>query len=244
MVIYMEQNAILEGLMKFGLTRQEAVIYLTLYRDGEMTGYEAAKLTGISRSNVYSALSGLADKGAVYLEEGNTSRYQSVPVEEFCANKIRELAREKEELIRNIPAAREKEIGYLTISGYRNIWAKAENMIREAGMRIYISAAWQVIERLQNELLDALKRDIKVVLITDREPANELLRKKGICYIGGERGSDIRLIIDSAYALTGEIKDSNEAACLYTGQENFIRVFKDALSNEIKLIQIKGGEMQ
>jgi len=238
----MEENTILEGLMKFGLTRQEAVIYLTLYKNSEMTGYEVAKLTGISRSNVYSALSGLADKGAAYLEEGSTSRYRSVPVEEFCANKIRELSREKEYLVHNIPATKEKEVGYITISGCQNIWNKAENMIREAGMRIYISAAWKVIEKLQDELFKALEKDIKVVLITDKEPDHELWRKKGICYIGSERGNDIRLIIDSTYALTGEIKDSPDVTCLYTGQENFIRVFKDALSNEIKLIQLRGGE--
>ncbi len=237
----MEENAILEGLMKFGLTRQEAVIYLTLYKAGEMTGYEVAKNTGISRSNVYSALSGLADKGAAYLEEGSSSKYQSVPVDEFCTNKIRELNRQKEYLVQNIPSTKEKEIGYITISGCTNIWNKAENMIREAKMRIYLSASGQVIAKLQDALFNALEKDIKVVLITDKKPDGTLGRKS-ICYIGSERGNDIRLIIDSAYALTGEIKGNKDDTCLYTGQENFIRVFKDALSNEIKLIQLRGGE--
>ena len=42
-----------ESLMCFGLTRQESNIYLTLLSDGALTGYEAAKRTGISRSNAY-----------------------------------------------------------------------------------------------------------------------------------------------------------------------------------------------
>ena len=46
-----------------------------IYQNGELTGYEVAKLTGISRSNVYGALSALADKGAAYLMEGNSSKY-------------------------------------------------------------------------------------------------------------------------------------------------------------------------
>ena len=84
----MEENMVLDKLMLFGLTRQEAVIYLCLFQNGGMTGYEVSKQTGISRSNVYSGLSGLADKGAAYLEEGNTSKYTALPIEEFCENKI------------------------------------------------------------------------------------------------------------------------------------------------------------
>ncbi len=45
-----------EYLMEFGLTRQEATIYLNLMERGMQTGYEVSKQTGISRSNVYRAL--------------------------------------------------------------------------------------------------------------------------------------------------------------------------------------------
>ena len=80
-----------------------------------------AKQTGISRSNVYSALAGLTDKGAAYLAQGTSSKYVAVPIEEFCDNKIRGLNQEKEYLINNIPAMKEQEIGYITIEGYKNI---------------------------------------------------------------------------------------------------------------------------
>ena len=49
----MEEAAIIEQLILFGLSRQEAAIYLCLLQNEELTGYEVAKLTGISRSNVY-----------------------------------------------------------------------------------------------------------------------------------------------------------------------------------------------
>ena len=45
-----------EYLMEFGLTRQEATIYLNLMERGMQTGYEVSKQTGISRSNVYLSL--------------------------------------------------------------------------------------------------------------------------------------------------------------------------------------------
>lgn len=238
----MEENTILDKLGLFGLTRQEAAIYLCLYRNGELSGYEAAKLTGISRSNVYGGLSGLADKGAVYLEEGSTSKYIAVPIEEFCENKIRSLIREKESLILNIPAMKEKEIGYITITGSRNIWNKIVTMIQEAEKRIYFSASLPVIEQLQDEFAKVLERKIKLVFITDGIPDEKSLMKDAICYIGGARGNNIRLIIDSEYALTGELTGKKDDTCLYTGQENFIKVFKEALRNEMKLIELTEGE--
>lgn len=238
----MEESEVLNKLCLFGLTRQEAVLYLCMYRYGGLTGYEAAKYTGISRSNVYSGLSGLADKGAAYLEQGNASRYIAVPIDRFCENKIRSLQREKEYLIKNVPALKERELGYITITGSGNILDKVMEMILDAEMRIYFSASITMIGKVEQELVKALEKNIKLVLITDKMPENLLLKEKSICYLTTPRGNSIRLIIDSAYALTGELTGKKDDTCLYTGQENFIKVFKDALRNEIKLIQLLGGE--
>lgn len=239
----MEENALFEKLGMFGLTRQEANIYFCLCQNGELTGYEVAKLTGISRSNVYGGLSALADKGAAYLVEGNVSKYVAVPIREFCENKIRSLMKEKDDLIKYIPSMKKQEIGYITITGSRNIWDKVISMINEAEKRIYFSASFSIIEKLEPEFLKVLQKDIKLVLITDGEPENKSLIKEGICYIGRERDNNIRLIIDSEFALTGEMTGSKDDTCLYTGQKNFINVFKETLRNEIKLIQLQGGEI-
>lgn len=238
----MEENAVLDKLGMFGLTRQEAAIYLCLYRNGELTGYEVAKHTGISRSNVYSGLSGLADKGAAYLIEGNSSKYVAVPIETFCENKIRGLNREKKYLTENIPAMREKEVGYITITGSRNIYDKMIDMIKEAEKRIYFSASLAVIEEFKEEFLKVLDKRIKLVFITDGIPEEKAFVNDAVCYAGAPRGNNIRMIIDSEYALTGEVTGKKDDTCLYTGQENFIKVFKEALRNEIRLIELTGGE--
>ena len=237
-----DESAILDRLVLFGLTRQEAAVYLCLYQQGELNGYEAAKYTGISRSNVYSALSALTDKGAAYLIEGDSSRYMAVAIDEFCENKIRSLNREKEYLIKNIPSMKEVEIGYITITGNGNIWDKIISMINEAEKRIYFSASCRIIEKHQAEFLKVLGKKIKLVLITDGTVTNQELRKNSIYYMGSDRGNNIRMIVDSEYALTGEITGSKDDTCLYTGQKNFISVFKETLRNEIVLIQLQGGE--
>jgi len=238
----MEQNGVLERLCLFGMTRQEANIYICLYQNGELTGYEVAKLTGISRSNVYSALSALADRGTIYLAEGSTSKYVAVPIEELCENKIRQLKDEKNYLLTHLPAEKKQEIGYITITGYKNIKDKLINMLQEAKLRIYLSASVSLLSELEEELLTVVAKHHKLVLITDGEIRNDILKQESIYYIGEEKGNNVRLIIDSAYALTGVLNGQKEDTCLYTGQENFIRIFKDALRNEMRLIEMTEGD--
>ena len=68
----MESSAFSERLMEFGLTRQEAGIYECLLEEGKITGYEAAKILGISRSNAYNSLASMTEKGASYLADEGT----------------------------------------------------------------------------------------------------------------------------------------------------------------------------
>ena len=106
---------IIEKLTYFNLTRQEATLYLTLLAEGRLTGYEATKLTGISRSNTYTALAGLVEKGAAYVLEGKATRYTPVPLDEFCENRVRRLQELKEELLRELPSTSPVSYTHLTL---------------------------------------------------------------------------------------------------------------------------------
>lgn len=73
---------------------------------------------------------------------------------------------------------KEQETGYLTITGSGNIQDKIIEMILEAEKRIYLSASGTMIMRMEQELLTALKKEIKLVLITDLMPENLVLKEK------------------------------------------------------------------
>ena len=117
----MENLQFTENLISFGLTRQEAIIYTTLLTHGEMTGYEVSKETGISRSNVYAGLSSLADKGAAYLIEGDSTKYLPVKVEDFTKNILKELEEKAEYIKAHAPTQQVPADGYITIVGTKNI---------------------------------------------------------------------------------------------------------------------------
>ncbi len=234
----MDEAYLLEKLMGFGMTRQEASLYLCLYKRGRLTGYEVSKQTGISRSNVYGGLSGLVEMGAAYLMEGSPSKYAAVPVDEFCSSKIRALMKDRDFLAENMPAATDAPDGYITIEGASNIKNKILAMLGKAEYRIYLSAPGIFLKSIQEELEDAAGRNIKLVLITDKE----IEVKNVILYLTDKREMQIRLIIDSMYVLTGDIEGKKTDTCLYSGQKNFVNVLKEALRNEIKLIEIGKGE--
>ena len=87
----MSSSNLIENLISFNLTRQEATIYVSFLTRGQMSGYEVAKETGVARSNVYSALQSLVEKGALYLIEGETTKYTPVDVKAFLQNTICDL---------------------------------------------------------------------------------------------------------------------------------------------------------
>ena len=219
---------LIEGLTNFNLTKQEATLYVLLLKSGQMTGYEAAKQTGISRSNTYTALAGLVDKGAAYvLEEGKVTRYTPVPAAEFCSNKISCLEEIKKDILQQLPVLNNDPEGYITIKGAQEIINKLRNTVRQAQARIYLSANSRMLELLLPELQAALQRGLP----------------GAICYGTNKQSEQIRLIADSHTVLTGDLQDDEDSTCLYSCKRNLVDLFKEALQNEIALIKLQKGDI-
>lgn len=223
-----------EQLLNFGMTRQEATIYISLLSEGELTGYEAAKITGISKSNSYGAMAGLVEKGAAYLIEGAVTKYTPVKLEDFCNNKLRSLEKVKQDLVLKLPEKRPEINGYITIKGEQHIIDKMKNMLMNAQERIYISVSDKTLEIVREELIQALEKKIKLVVIT-----NESYEIEGAqIYYTKKTDHQIRLIVDSRKVLTGDISNQEDSTCLYSRNKNLVDVFKEMLQNEIKLAEL------
>lgn len=232
----MDNSAFTERLMEFGLTRQEAAIYECLLSEGKTTGYEVAKLIGISRSNAYNSLASMTEKGASYLvEEGTTKKYVPVLLEEFCKNHIRGLEESKKWLCGHKPSEKSHVEGYITIEGAKNILNKLKNLLSKVEERVYISCTRNYLLLLVEEIEELLKAGKKVVIITDQAAGFSNAK----VYIGEPRGMQIGIITDSKYVMTGEYGEGSMNTCLYSGQENFVELYKRSLSNEIKLLAIQ-----
>ena len=234
----MELNQIIDMLMAFGVTRQEANVFYALTKNGTMSGYEVAKQTGISRSNTYNALAGLVDKGFCYQNEGSVKKYTPLEIAEICDNKIQALQNVKQILISNMPKPEIETEGYLSIYGDKNIEDKMRYMLKEAKQRVYLEMDAKFIEKLEAELLPLIERKIKVVVLTSKK----VDIKGAKIYKTEPKNNQIGMITDSSYVLTGEFGKGESSCSLFTGQKNFVQVFKDSMKNEIKLIELLKGE--
>ncbi len=242
----MEDKKLTEHLTSFGLTGQEAIVYLELFRSGTSNGYELAKRIGISRSNVYKALEGLAEKGAAYTSEDTSRKYTAVELEEFCQNKIRSLMKKKEFLMEHIPKGREGAEGYITIVSDENIKNKIRNMLVKAKQRVYLSMSIYYLQQFEAELQELIVRGIKVVAlisVSDEADSQKFLNNMARIkvYVTTDKKNQIGIITDSRHVLTGELGKGRESPCLYTGQRNFVQVFKDSMKNEIRLLECNPG---
>lgn len=223
----------IDDLTEYGLTRQEAAIYVELLKHGSMTGYEVSKCTGISKSNIYAALNGLSQKGAAAVEMGEASRYFPVDIHEFCDNYIRHLSMIKDRLIKDRPGEIVQKEGYLTIVSDRNIRDKIYDMLKRCESRLYIMAETNLLNDYYSELEKLTSAGKKVVILTQ----DEFELKDAVIYKTEVDKGQIRFITDSEYVLTGELSGRDDDTCLYSAQANLVEVMKEALKNRILLIQ-------
>lgn len=226
---------LISALMETGLTRHEARLYILLASEGAISGYEAAKLTSMSRSNAYIALSGLTEKGGAMRIEGDVQRYEAVPIHEYITNKRRHFDQVLQIAEREMPRARATLEPYLTIRGRRHIVDKIRNMISQAGERVYISLPLADLKSVLPELGELRDRGGKVVVFAP--PSFNM--NGAIIYHALRNDSQVRVIVDSTEILTGEIGSQTESTCLYSRHAALVNLFKEAMKNEIRLIEIK-----
>lgn len=225
----------IQMLCEFGLSRLEATVYVALCEQGSMNGYEAGKITGVSRSNIYAALAGLVDKGAAYAtRDAKATRYTPLTPQEFCRNRLQHLAELQQTLIRLLPLSPQPEAGYVTVKGAQHILDRMRTMLEQAQQRVYIAAPTDVLEQLDGQLHALVQQGKKLVVIA--QPPYAL--PQATIYLVDKPVEQIRLIADSQRVLTGTIVHGKQATCLYSGQTDLVEIFKDSLKNEIQLIQL------
>ena len=144
----------------------------------------------------------------------------------------------KELLQKELPARTEAMEGYITVSGDSHISDKIRHMLETALYRVYVSGESRVIEPYRELLEIRALRGLKVVVIT--EPPFDLAAGK--VYHAQRKPGQIGIIVDSSTVLTGDVGKGDQSTCLYSGKKNLVDLFKESLSNEIKIIELTGKD--
>lgn len=108
-------ETILEALKKFGLSKNEAVVYLESLKKDELSPFQIAKLTKIPRTTVYDILMTLSLKGLVELEQSDGFKKQQTLVRAknpsimraILQNKRKELIETESDIVNILPMLKE-----------------------------------------------------------------------------------------------------------------------------------------
>jgi len=224
---------LIEVLKKFGFTGQEALLYITLLKHGEITGYEAAKINGISRSNAYSALSKLVEKGAIIKSNDNIKKYMAISKQDLIHTLKRSSQESFDFLYQNLPEKKSSLTPYFTVTGKKNILNKLHNIIDLAQKRIYISIHSHELKSIATNIQTCIQRGIKTAIISDVDP-----EIPGVIYYSKVNGPGfIKIIADTARIFTCDLSQEVKNG-LYSEEQHLVKIMREAILNEIELHKI------
>lgn len=221
-------------LHKLGFTPIEATIFITLCKYGTLTGYEVAKLTGISRSNVYAALYNLQEKGKCQVSEGETTKYMAISKEELLLSTQREMTQTLEEIKQLFPNSIETQEPYVTIRGYANVLNKIKNSISLCESHLYLLCSTDSVNLFKEELL-AISQRCRISIICE----TDLFISPAITVYNRQKDPlGFHMIIDTQSVITGDL-DLEHAQCLFSKNDSLVRLMRESFVTELEMIALK-----
>lgn len=221
-----------EALHKLGFSPIEANVYITLCKHGALTGYEVAKFTGISRSNVYAALYSLQDKGKCHVCEGETTKYTALSKEELLLITKREFEDIYVSLEQHYPQGVEANEPYITIKGYDNVVDKMRNCILLCQSHLYLMCSSDYISLL-GSTLNEMSEQCRISIICE-QPLT--LSPQITTYQRQKSVQGFHMIIDTKSVLTGELSIA-ASQCLFSKNETLIRLMRESFITELDMIR-------
>lgn len=162
-------RSLINQLMHFDFTEGEAKVYASLIQQPSVSGYEAAKNSGVARSKVYDILDSLHRKGAIVVSNGEKSnQYSPIPINKLVSlleRKMKLELSELETLGQDFDEPRDNQAMWI-ISDYQAAIHKTIEMIRDAREELLIQI-WQddLTDEIEHEILKQKSAGVKTVCV-------------------------------------------------------------------------------
>jgi|SRR5437660_6803804 len=203
-------------LVKFGLSTNQAKVFIYLGKYGPKTAPEVFKSLGIGRTEVYSLLSGLQSRGIVTAKFSSPTKYMALPFDQAIdtlinteKEKLTILAEEQKdlnELWDEVPASaietnETKNEQLQMMEGAPQIYSKIKDMIKTAKMRVFMFGSEKDFCRFYHsdiiEMVLDSSSDVKIIVSPGMTAPDFLngLEKKKIRLVPEEKNSNRCFVI-------------------------------------------------
>ncbi|RAL22504.1 TrmB family transcriptional regulator [Thermoflavimicrobium daqui] len=228
-------------LKKIGLSDLEARCYITLHEEHDLSGYEVAKRISVSRTNVYSALRSLTDKGACRRMEGETTRYNAVPIEQLVRLVQSELEQTSKALIQQMKSQPSPAPAFYNWQGSKVIETAIRRIIANADTSIIVDIWAEDLQWVEEALLLAESKGITVIVITIgscHTPLKHVFNhQRDDQWPMDERKFSI--LCDSSSALLGSFGGTIKPSALETDHPAVIEMLKNAFYHDMIMKHIE-----
>ncbi|WP_187274398.1 TrmB family transcriptional regulator [Paenibacillus sp. N3.4] len=234
---------VLLHLRNLGFTELEAKCLHVLAVSGTQTGYEIAKQLGVSRSNVYSALQKLAEKGALLTSHGEPTHYQSVPIEEIGERIEAELQASIRYVKAHMPKQEAHRSEYFSLEGDTKVVERIRTELRKAKEEVLCDLWSEETELLKQDLRYGQENGLNLLVSTKGEvelPAGVHQFTHGREEVWQERsGRKFTLLLDRKLAIIGTRGGGEPTLAMLTEHPAMVEQLLNSFFQHLVIYELK-----
>jgi sugar-specific transcriptional regulator TrmB len=237
---------ILQNLQQLNFTQYESKAYLGLLKQGDITGYELAKISGVPASKIYQVLNKLIAKEVVIVVDSDPARYTPIPPHEVLNRLRNDYNKNLDSLSQSLEKVyKQKEFtdNYIwNITGREGILNRVNEFISHARQSIHLSVWDEEVTEIRSALAAAHQQ--KVQLFTVHYGVEKLgygheFRHGREHQIRQERGARrIALEVDEEKVILGHFLENGNCNAVWTTNKGLVLLAKDYIIHDIYTIRI------
>lgn len=150
-------NRIITVMKDYQFSEYETLVYISLLKKCNQTGYEVSKNSSVPRSKVYNTLNVLLKKGLVICSNTDPVLYMAQPVDKVIEQLKKKALSDFEEIENSLGHIEEAEImeTLWNLSEYNQVVEKVNELIESSQKDLYIQV-WE--EELTKEMIELLAK--------------------------------------------------------------------------------------
>jgi sugar-specific transcriptional regulator TrmB len=248
--VVLNMDLVVRHLRNLGFTELEAKCLHVLSEFGTSTGYEIAKRLGVSRSNVYSALQKLVEKGVVLASKGEPTHFHALSLEDISAHIESDVQESIRYVKEHMPRQDSERTEYYTLEGDAKVLERLRSELNKASEEVLCELWAEEAELLREELIALQERGIRVLLTVQGEA--EL---PGVTVIPARReelwqersGRKLTIVVDRRLSIVGTRGEQGGAKAMLTEHPDMAELLVNHFYQGVilhELMKDMGGKLE
>ncbi|MGD0034824.1 helix-turn-helix domain-containing protein [Paenibacillus illinoisensis] len=234
-------DQLLHHLNHLGFTEMESKIMVELARQGSASGYEVAKRLGVSRSNVYSTLQRLSQRGFLRCSAGEPAKYSVLKPEEMTQMISAQMRASLDYVQSSMPQHEPEKPAFYNIEGDKNVFDNLSRELAEARHEIVVDIWREEAELLHDLLKKAEDRGVRLLWSCDGGEGilDQPAPWPGHPLYGKGNGRKFSIVVDRRWCMLGMRGESCATQAVVTEHPVMTGLLLNHFAQELVLYELE-----